>query len=368
MSAYRRLARSKKGMSTIFGALFFVIIILMGFNVMLWGFVQWDAYNRTIANMSQRDQQAISENIVPVNSTCNSSCKIGSGTLYIWVDNLGGESVTIDTIYLYNVNGTGPCSTAPCMSSPAGGTGNIPAGSVNFAIQTNDLNNGNGIGSYSYHIILASSRGRLFSLYWPWRFNSLTVNNNGGGGNFVTNVGPLAIYFDFRSFNYTVAGTGACSGIAPNPSCTAFCMPTNTQVILYLRVANTATDSNVTLLSQTALQAQGYGKSASGLVVNAWIEAPNTVNPSSPFAYSLSNPYVLQPAGPNGPTASSFAIVKIGGSGPNQAGSVAFGTTGSTQNLSWITFIGIYYLYRGQPQGETIPFMDFVNNAPNCIQ
>ncbi len=81
MSVYRRLARSKKGMSTIFGGLFFVIIILMGFNVMLWGFIQYDAYNHVITSMSQRDQIATSENLVPVNVTCSSTCASGSGLL-----------------------------------------------------------------------------------------------------------------------------------------------------------------------------------------------------------------------------------------------------------------------------------------------
>src|SRR5213594_1524014 len=69
MTVYRRLARSKKGMSTIFGGLFFVIIILMGFNVMLWGFIQYDAYNHVITSMSQRDYQAASATLGPVNST-----------------------------------------------------------------------------------------------------------------------------------------------------------------------------------------------------------------------------------------------------------------------------------------------------------
>ena len=349
-------------MSTIFGGLFFVILILMGFNVMLWGFVQWDAYNHTIASMSQRDQQAISENIVPVNSTCNSSCKAGTGTLFIIVNNLGGESVTINTVYLSNVNGTGgafPCSTAPCIASPAGTTGNIPAGSVNFAIQVTNLN----IGSYSYHIILASSRGRLFSLYWPWRFNSLTINNNGGGGNFVTNVGPLAIYFDFKSFNYTTGSSGACSGVAPNGSCPAFCMP-STSVLLYLRVANTAS-TPVTILTQTGMQAQAYGVNGFGQFAQAWLLAPNSINPSTNFAYNLaSNNYTLAPSGPNGPTGASFAVLKLGASTAGGSGSVTFANAG----VSWITFIGIYYLYQGQPQGETIPFMDFFTHSPNCIQ
>jgi len=336
-------------MSTVFGGLFFVILILMGFNVMLWGFVQWDAYNRVVANMSQRDQQAVSENIVPVNSTCNASCKAGSGTLDIWVDNLGGSSVTINTVYLFNVNGSGICQPAPCIASPASGSGNIAAGSVNYPVQVNNV----AIGSYSYHIILASSRGRLFSLFYPWRFNSLTINQN-GGGNFVTNIGPLAIYYDSKSFNYT-------SG-SQTTSQSAFCMPTSS-VVLWLRIANTSTNSSVTLLTQTGLQAQAYGVNGFGQFVHAWILDPASVNPTTNFAYSrFGNPYVLAPAGPNGPGPSSFAIVKIGGSGPGSAGSVAFTNGG----VSWITFIGLYYLYNNQPQGQTIPFMDFVTSSPNC--
>ncbi len=354
MGLYRRFARSKKGMSTIFGALFFVILILMGFNVMLWGFVQLDAYNSVITKMGQRDQQAVSENIVPTNSTCNLSCQSGSGTLFVWVNNLGGSAVSIASVYLFNVNSTGICRPTPCVLTPVSGTGNIPVGSVNFPIKVQGI----AIGSNSYHIVLASTRGRLFSLYYPWRFNSLTINNNGGGGQFVTNIGPLAIFFDTKSFNYT-QGTQTVSQ-------SAFCMPASTPVILYLRVANTDTNNTVTLLTQTGLQAQAYGVNGFGQFAHAWIEADNTINPSTNFAYVYpsATDYVLQPAGPNGPNPSSFAIVKIGATGPGSTGAVSFGNS----NTSWITFIGLYYLYKGQAQGQTIPFMDFVTNAPNCIQ
>ena len=58
MGLYRKLARSKKGMSTIFGGLFFIILLLMGFNLMLWGFIQMDAYNSVVNSMQQRDQQS----------------------------------------------------------------------------------------------------------------------------------------------------------------------------------------------------------------------------------------------------------------------------------------------------------------------
>jgi hypothetical protein len=353
MSLYRRFARSKKGMATIFGGLFFVILILMGFNVMLWGFVQWDAYNRTIANMGQRDQQAISENIVPVNSTCNSSCKLGSGPLYIWVNNLGGSSVTIQSIYLVNVNGTGICQPTPCITTPSSGTGNIPAGSVNFGIQVNNL----AIGSNSYHIILASSRGRLFSLFFPWRFNSLIINNNGNGGNFVTNIGPLAIYFDSKSFNYTQGSSGPCSGVPS--SCSAFCMP-NALSIFYIRVQNTSPTSTVTLLPQTAMQMQLYGSSNNGQTKQAFILDTSSVNPSTFTPYSTANEYVLQPNNtPGGPNPASFAIVKFGSSSEMSASLFTFPSNGAG---NFLTFIGIYYMFNGIPQGQTIPFMNFDNN------
>src|SRR6266550_3804556 len=104
MTVYRRLARSKKGMSTIFGGLFFV---------MLWGFIQYDAYNHVITSMSQRDQQAVSENLVPVNATYPTG-----GPLSIIVNNLGGSSVSIAAIYIWNTNTTGQCRPTPCIFNP----------------------------------------------------------------------------------------------------------------------------------------------------------------------------------------------------------------------------------------------------------
>src|SRR5437660_4451779 len=192
MSVYRRVARSKKCMIPILVGLFFVIIILMGFNVMLWGFIQYDAYNHVITSMSQRDQQATSEDLVPVNVTCSSTCSTGSGTLTVLVNNLGGYSVTIANVYIFNTNTTGSCRPTPCITSPSGTSGNIPAGATNFQIHVPV--SVQILSSNSYHVTLSTTRGRLFNLYYPWRFSSTTIINSGsGGGNFVTNVGPLAV-------------------------------------------------------------------------------------------------------------------------------------------------------------------------------
>jgi hypothetical protein len=356
MSLYRRFARSKKGMSTIFGGLFFVILILMGFNVMLWGFVQLDAYNSTISRMSQRDQQATSENLVPVNSTCNSGCASGSGILSVIVNNLGGYSVNIPSVYIFNTNTTGSCEPTPCILTPISNTGNIPAGAVNFIIRV--APSVQILSSNSYHISLATSRGRLFNLFYPWRFSgNVIINNNGNGGNFVTNVGPLAIYFDSKSFNYTQGSSGPCSGVAPYSSCSAFCMP-NALSIFYIRIANTG-NSTVTLLPQTAMQMQLYGSSNNGQTKQAFIMDKSSVNPAAFTVYSTSNEYQLAAAGPNGPVPAGFAVVKFGSASEMSGSLFTFPSNGAG---NFLTFIGIYYMYNGQPQGETVPFMNFDNN------
>ena len=41
----------------------------------------------------------------------------------------------------------------------------------------------------------------------------------------------------------------------------------------------------VTLLTQTGLQAQAYGVNGFGQFAHAWIEADNTINPSTNFPY-----------------------------------------------------------------------------------
>ena len=366
MTVYRRLARSRKGMSTIFGGLFFIILILMGFNLMVWGFVQYDSYNHVITSMSQRDQQAISENIVPVNPG-GVNFNNANNTFDIVVNNLGGISVSIARIYLQNISPTNnlqcsnsappvPCVINPAPSAPFSFTaGNIPAGVINYHIHVQGLviNDGSG-----YKVILASTRGRLFTFYYPWP-QTLT---NGGTGVFTTNVGPLAIYFDFKSFNFT-KGTDATSQ-------SAFCIPSGTSLVLWVKISNTATDSNVTLRASTIIQLEAYGVSGFGQFVTDYVVDGRTINPSNLTPYNEGtppgttggggNPYILAAANPvTGPAAPT--VIKFGSGTQSGASLISIGKASSTDQ--WIMFIGFYYIYRGQNQGETIPFLDIRSSS-----
>src|SRR5256712_12414873 len=97
MRIYRRFLRAKKGMSTEFGGLFFVILILTGFNLMLRSFIQYDAYNTTLRSMNQNDHLTISENLVPTYPGAQNFSSVGFN---IPVNHLGGNTAYVVRIYI----------------------------------------------------------------------------------------------------------------------------------------------------------------------------------------------------------------------------------------------------------------------------
>ncbi len=341
MSVYRRLARSKKGMSTIFGGLFFVIIILMGFNLMLWGFMQYDAYNSVINSMSQRDQQAASENLVPVNPGLTD---FTANSFNITVNNLG-ISVSIARIYITNIfPGIAPvCTSGPCTVDPLPGTpyisnGNVPEGVINYKIKVTGLAISSNDGS-GYKVVLASTRGRLVSFYYPWPVPPPPTSSL-----FQTNIGPLTVYFDFRSFNFTRGSQIQSQG--------AWVMPTNEPVVVYIKVTNAASDGDIRLRVQSVLLFYPYGAGGVGSATPFYIVDPNVVNPSGIIPYNENtNPYVLPAANPSGPT--TFRLIKFGASGQGGASTQKFPTGDST----FLVFIGFFYSYKGNFQGQTVPFV-----------
>src|SRR6266571_460989 len=339
MAIYRRFVRAKKGMSTIFGGLFFIILILMGFNLMLWGFIQYDNYNSSLFKMNQNDQLATSENLVPASPGAQNFTSTGFN---IPVNNLGGTTVSIARIYISNISPTGgtkctnsdPNSQGPCIVDTGSGTqncagngncfftnGNVAAGVINQLIHVTGvtLNDGSG-----YKVILSSTRGRLFSFFYPW---------------------PL---------NFTQG--------SQTQSQSAFCVPTATTMVLWVYVANNAPDSGVTLEASTMMEMQPYSANGFGQFVRTWIVSPTSINPNSITAYNqnpapVGNPYFLPAAPPNG--GSTKTPVYFGGTSQGGVGGI---NLGNTQD-NWLTFIGFYYIYQNKPQGETIPFMDLKSTA-----
>ncbi len=377
MGLYRKLARSKRGMSTIFGGLFFIILILMGFNLMLWGFIQMDAYNSVVNSMQQRDQQAISENLLPQNpgavNITSAGSYVGAGNSFnILVNNLGGTSVSIASVYINNINnlsGLGVCygSSAPCIVNPAPSStaysftgGNIQAAEINHNIHVSGISVLDGS---AYRVILATTRGRLFSFYYPWP----TQLQSSPPPNllFQTNIGPLVVFFDFKSFNFTWQSqtTSQPAWVVPDG--------TGSQSVIWIKVSNAATNSPITIREFSSLLMEPYSTGGLGNLVTFFVSDSSTLNPTNVVPYNWkTNPYTLPAATASGPSPPS--IVKFGspniGVGCANNNCVAF----PNKDGPWIVFIGFYYMYKGAGcspaspgydpvfgclQGQTIPFV-----------
>jgi hypothetical protein len=355
MSTYRRFIRAKKGMSTIFGGLFFIILILMGFNVMLWGFIQYDSYNTIINTMGQRDQQATAENLVPVNPGAT-DFDIPTQSFNITVNNLG-IAVSIARIYIININPTGSsqCSSSPCVVDPMPAAmnfrnSNVPEGVIDHKIKVTGLliNDGSG-----YKVVMTSTRGRLFTLFYPWPATPPPT-----GQLFQTNIGPLTVFFDFKSFNFTMG--------SQEESQTAWVSPTNTAMVFWLKVTNAATDSTIRLRVFSSLLFFPYSAGGLGAATPFYIVSPNTLNPNNLQAYNdAGGPfYDLPPADPSGP--SSSLSVKFGARTQGTAQTQSL----PNQEQTFLVFIGFYYVYKGQFQGQTVPFVAMRScsafPAPSC--
>src|SRR5712692_9887051 len=367
MGLYRRFARAKKGMATIFGGLFFIILILMGFNLMLWGFIQQDAYNSIVTNMNQRDQTALSENLVPQNPGAVNQTSSPAG-FNILVNNLGGTTVTIVAIYITNIapSGSTQCNglSAPCIVNPSPATGysftrgNIGAGEINHYIFVSGLcvpsqSPCPGItDSSSYQIILASSRGRLYSFYTPWRTGNTIINQ---ATLFETNIGPLSILFDYSSFEFNSDYSNA-SSTRPIP---AWVTPDSSSIIIWIRVTNNAL-SPVTLEAQSGILFTRYSGTGNSATTAFYIVDNASICCSAQMrAYSNASPIILPAASGQGPTAPTFIKFSAGAIGTSSAGATP------TQDGTYMLFIGFFYKLGGLFQGETVPFVAVDNcNKP----
>jgi archaellum component FlaC len=155
------------------------------------------------------------------------------------------------------------------------------------------------------------------------------------GNRFQATAGPVTIFLDYKSFNFTQG--------AQTVSQPAFVVPTGTNMVFWLRMANAATDSSVTIQFFTALVFTPYSSAGLGTTVPFYVVDSATVNPTNVVAYNNStNPYVLPAAPSTGPASS--VIVKFAST--TQGGATPRGFSSAPQ--TFLVMIAFYYVYRGQ--------------------
>jgi len=369
-------------MSTVFGGLFFVILILLAFNVMLWSFVQYNGYNQIVTAANIRSQQAQSENLL---FNAPGASGFSGSNFNITVSNQGGISVTIARIYIQNLS---PTNSAQCQGAalctvnpPTGSTyftgGNVPIGQLNHVITVYGITINDGSG---YQVVLATTRGRDFSFYYPWPVNTYTASNSNSTN---TDHGALDVQFQFNSINFTEGNQ-----VVSTP---AWTVPVTTNVIWWVKVLNNAL-TPITINMYTSLYFVCYQDrfgSGQGLCTETdddFVVDSSTLNPNNIVLYNqATNPYVLPAAGPNGPTGS--VIMKFGNACPGvehenyQAVCVASASQDcingnanvcTQQDVDFATpylvFMGFFYTENGYTVGQTISFVAIRSCAtyPSC--
>jgi hypothetical protein len=362
MRLYTRFVRAKKGMSTIFGALFFVILILMGFNLMLWNFAQFDAYNRVVTTMGLRDQQRSAEVL-----TFNPPGITNTGSPFNFtVNNIGGVTATITRIYIQNLaplNGGSPCQGSLCIADPTGSptfnNPNIKTGESFHIVTVTGI----AIDNSGYRIVVATTRGNEFSFYFPW------PSNLGGGSNSnSTNTahGALDVKFDLNSFNFTRG-----SQTVPVPGWT---VPYNTPLVYWVKVVNNAI-SPITLSQYTSLYFVCYqDRFGAGSQYTlcpetdlSYVVDSGTMNPNSLLPYDeVNNPYVIPAATPSGPN--GFKVVKFGSICPAQQCGTPIPNQDVDYPTAYLVFMGFFYRINGQIVGQTISFVAVraCSTYPSC--
>jgi len=156
------------------------------------------------------------------------------------------------------------------------------------------------------------------------------------------NIGPIQVYIDFDSFNFT-RGT-------QTQSQPAWIMPSGTQIILWVKIANVAPDP-VTIAVQSGVLLEPYTGSHAGVtlffIVNSNSVCPNPQGCQGITAFTPITLPGATAAGPSPPVILKFSATLQGGTTPQSI----------SQDGTYLAFMGMFYYLNGQFQGETVPFV-----------
>ena len=174
MELLKSFAVGRKGVGTILGAAYFIIIVLAIFNLIMWEVNQYDTYQQLVGQMNQVDQERVSENLEFVEAGMIDVTKI-AGKYYcnLTVRNLGGITTNVVRIYFYNLSDTSP-KALKIIEKGATGVDYLTNGFINpgedkhkiGVVTSLDIVTMKGK-SQSFYIYLATERGRTFSTFYP---------------------------------------------------------------------------------------------------------------------------------------------------------------------------------------------------------
>lgn len=153
------IARSRRGISTIIGACFFITIMLLAFNLTLWQAVQYDSYQQALDKMAQKDKDRLAEQLEVSDIFFTTSTP---AHITISLRNTGGISVNVVRIYF----DTKPVTIVDKGSGGGQFTGGFlnvgETGTIDVNTQGTSL-----VSTGSYTLTFVTERGNLFTSYYP---------------------------------------------------------------------------------------------------------------------------------------------------------------------------------------------------------
>jgi len=155
-----RIARSRRGISTIIGATFFITIILLAFNLMLWQMVQYDSYQQGLDKMAQRDRDRLAERLEVSDIFFTVS---GTPLMTITARNTGGISINLVRIYF----DTSPVTIVEKGSGSHYFTGGFLDLGESGTINIYKTGSTNLTATGTYTLTFVTERGNVFTSYYP---------------------------------------------------------------------------------------------------------------------------------------------------------------------------------------------------------
>jgi len=154
------MIRSRRGISTIIGGAFFITIMLLAFNLMLWQIVQYDSYQQGLDKMAQRDRDRLAERLEVTDIFFTVS---GTPLMTITARNTGGISINLIRIYF----DTSPVTIVEKGSGSHYFTGGFLDLGESGTVSIYKTGSTNLTATGTYTLTFVTERGNIFTSYYP---------------------------------------------------------------------------------------------------------------------------------------------------------------------------------------------------------
>jgi len=337
----RRFIQSRRAVSSMLGAVFFVVIVLTGLNLMFYNFTQNAQLGLSIADMEIRSQDKLAEKL-EVLTVRMSSCAGTNCGLNVTVFNAGGRPIRIVRIWISNESYTTGWQRESFETS--------------YMVETTTIQTGIGLdlgifsSSSTYSVSLVSGRGNIFSLRYAPNTNTLA-----------TAMGSGWLTMDWSYYNYTYT-TG--KDDPDHGPYTAWCVVNvggSPKTFLFMTRVINHWDRDVQILKHSyVVLYRNNGAANSFYIMDPSATAQGSRNGQG--AYSPP-PYVVVPANPGDPeTGGTPVLLKFLASQPGEVSQSSLGVG------SYAAFVILFYQdIAGNTLAQTIPFeATEVTTASSC--